>query len=116
VKRVLLPSSAFLRAARRLAKRHPAMADDFQAALELLAEDAHHPALRTHKLKGKLAKSWACSAGYDLRIVFQFVRHGAHEAILLEVVGIEQQSGPQQMRISVNVQVPSHSSSTWPAS
>jgi addiction module RelE/StbE family toxin len=87
VKRVLLASSAFLRAARRLAKRHPAMADDFQAALELLAEDAHHPALRTHKLKGKLAKSWACSAGYDLRIVFQFVRHGAHEAILLEVVG-----------------------------
>jgi len=87
VKRVLLPSSAFLRAARRLSKRHPAMADDFQAALELLVEDAHHPALRTHKLKGKLAKSWACSAGYDLRIVFQFVRHGAHEAILLEVVG-----------------------------
>jgi len=87
VKRVLLPSSAFLRAARRLAKRHPAMGDDLQAALELLVEDAHHPALRTHKLKGKLAKSWACSAGYNMRIVFQFVRHGAQEAILLEAVG-----------------------------
>ena len=68
-------------------ERHPAMGDDLQAALELLVEDAHHPALRTHKLKGKLAKSWACSAGYDLRIVFQFVRHGAQEAILLEAVG-----------------------------
>jgi mRNA-degrading endonuclease YafQ of YafQ-DinJ toxin-antitoxin module len=38
-------------------------------------------------LKGKLAKSWACSAGYDLRIVFQFVTHGSQEAILLEAVG-----------------------------
>lgn len=87
MKRVLLPSGAFLRAARRLAKRHPATADDLQATLELLAEDAHHPALRTHKLKGKLAKSWACSAGYDLRIVFQFVRQGSQESVLLEAVG-----------------------------
>lgn len=87
MKRVLLPSSAFVRSARRLAKRHPAVADDLQAALELLAEDAHHPALRTHKLKGKLAKSWACSAGYDLRIVFQSVKHGSQEAVALEAVG-----------------------------
>ena len=87
MKRMLLPSRAFARTARRLAKRHPTAADDLQTALELLTEDAHHPALRTHKLKGKLAKSWACSAGYDLRIVFQFVRHGSKEAILLEAVG-----------------------------
>ncbi len=57
------------------------------AALELLAGDAFHPALRTHKLKGKLAKSWACSAGYDLRIVFQLVLHEGAEAILLEAAG-----------------------------
>ena len=85
--RVLLPTKAFLRTARRLTKRNPSLADDLEAALELLAADAHHPALRTHKLKGKLAKSWACTAGYDLRIVFQFVRPGAAEAILLEAVG-----------------------------
>jgi hypothetical protein len=45
---VLIPSGVFVRAARRLAKRHPAGGDDLQAALELLAEDANHPALRTH--------------------------------------------------------------------
>jgi len=28
----------------------------------------------THKLKGKLSGSWACSAGYDLRILFDFVK------------------------------------------
>lgn len=55
--------------------------------LELLAEDAFDPKLKTHKLKGHLARSWACSAGYDLRVVFQFVMHRGGEAILLETVG-----------------------------
>jgi len=55
--------------------------------LELLAADAFHPQLKSHKLKGKLAGSWACSAGYDLRIVFQFVKHSGQEAILLEALG-----------------------------
>ena len=87
MKRVLLPSAAFLRTTRKLAKRRPEVAADIEAALGLLALDAHHAALRTHRLKGKLAKSWACSAGYDLRIVFQLVRHGQGEAILLEATG-----------------------------
>ena len=87
MKRSLLPSAAFVRTARRFTKKHPDAAEHLQAALELLAEDAHHPALRSHKLKGKLAKSWACSAGYDLRIVFQFVQNQGAEAILLEAVG-----------------------------
>ena len=55
--------------------------------LELLAADAFHPQLKTDKLKGKLAGSWACSAGYDLRVVFQFVKHSGKEAILLESIG-----------------------------
>lgn len=29
----------------------------------------------------------ACSAGYDLRVVFRFVRHDGAEAILLESIG-----------------------------
>jgi len=87
MKRELLPSAAFIRASRQYLKRRPEAAADLQAALELLAEDAHHPTLRTHKLKGKLARSWACSAGYDLRVVFQFVRQAGAEAILLQAVG-----------------------------
>jgi len=55
--------------------------------LELLAEDANDPRLRTHKLKGESEGSWACSAGYDLRIVFEFVQHEGSEAILLLTVG-----------------------------
>ncbi len=83
----LLRSSAFVRAAKRRVRKDPRVAEDIRAALELLAEDAFHPQLRTHKLKGKLKGSWACSAGYDLRIVFKYVRHEGTEAILLETVG-----------------------------
>lgn len=67
MRRVLLQSASFVRAARRLLKRNPQAAPRLQAALEALAEDALQPALKTHKLKGELVGSWACSAGYDLR-------------------------------------------------
>jgi len=87
MKRALLPSKAFIRSAKRLTKRDPSIALDLEAVLGLLAEDAFHPSLRTHKLKGKLAKSWACSAGYDLRVVFQLVKHEGKEALLLEAAG-----------------------------
>jgi len=75
LKRLLLPSTAFIRSARRLARQHPAAARELETVLALLAEDAFHPQLRTHKLKGKLSGSWASSAGYDRRVVFQFVMH-----------------------------------------
>jgi len=64
MKRPLLPSRAFLRAARIWAKRHPETTDDLQRTLEMLADDAFSPSLRKHKLKGKLAGSLASSAGY----------------------------------------------------
>jgi mRNA-degrading endonuclease YafQ of YafQ-DinJ toxin-antitoxin module len=87
MRRLLLQSAAFVRAARRLVKKHPGAAPALRAALESLASDAFNPALKTHKLKGELAGSWACSAGYDLRIVFEFVQHEGAEAILLQTVG-----------------------------
>jgi addiction module RelE/StbE family toxin len=87
VKRPLLASPAFLRAARRVAKKNSSLAQELRTALDLLGADAFHPRLRTHKLKGRLEGSWACSAGYDLRILFSFVEHEGSEAILLETVG-----------------------------
>jgi mRNA interferase YafQ len=87
MRRVLPQSSAFLRAARRLVKKHPDVAPSLQAALEALAEDAFQPTLKTHKPKGELAGSWTCSAGYDLRIVFEFVQSEGAEAIQLQTIG-----------------------------
>ena len=82
-----MPTKAFVRSAKRLARKNPDAEADVQATLELLAEDAFNPRLKTHKLKGNLAGSWACNAGYDLRIIFQFVQHKGAEALLLEAVG-----------------------------
>lgn len=87
MKRILLKSSSFIRSAKRIIKREPQLAQNIQATLDLLSEDAFHPRLKTHKLKGNLAGSWACSIEYDLRIVFEFVNHQGVEAILLETIG-----------------------------
>jgi mRNA-degrading endonuclease YafQ of YafQ-DinJ toxin-antitoxin module len=87
VNRRLLRSSAFVRAAKAILRKDPPKAANLEAALELLVADAFHPRLKTHRLRGLLESSWACSAGYDLRIVFRFVEYEGAEAILLETVG-----------------------------
>ncbi|MFO0964430.1 MAG: type II toxin-antitoxin system YafQ family toxin [Gemmataceae bacterium] len=87
MRRTLLPSTAFIRAARRLTKKNALAALGVQAALDTLADDAFHSSLKTHKLTGDMAGSWACSAGYDLRIVFDIIQHEGAEAILLLTVG-----------------------------
>lgn len=87
MKRTLLRSSAFLRAAKKYSKASPESAESLRSALQLLEADAFHPRLKTHKLSGQLKDSWAASAGYDLRIVFKFVTREGSEAILLETIG-----------------------------
>jgi addiction module RelE/StbE family toxin len=87
VKRLLLPTKAFLRSAQRLARKNPDFQEDLRFALNLLSTNALDPRLKSHKLKGRLKGSWACSAGYDLRIIFQYVQHKNREVILLEAAG-----------------------------
>jgi mRNA-degrading endonuclease YafQ of YafQ-DinJ toxin-antitoxin module len=91
VKRPLLRSNAFVRAARKHVKKNPSAAGEIHAALDLLAEDASQAQLKAHKLKGSLEGFWACSAGYDLRIVFRFVAWEGKEAVLLETVGTHEE-------------------------
>lgn len=76
-----------MRTAKRVLKRNPNSATDIQTTLELLSKDAFHPSLKTHKLKGNMEGSWACSVAYDLRIIFEFVQYDGNEAILLEAIG-----------------------------
>ncbi len=91
MKRRLLRSAAFVRAARRLVKKNPGIAQDLRSALELLTEDTFNPQLRTHKLKGQFAGSWACSVSYEIWMVFAFVEFEGQEAILLETVGTHEE-------------------------
>ncbi len=91
MKRRLIRSSAFVRAAKRVVKRSPQSAEAIRETLKLLTEDAHHPKLKSHKLKGPLAGSWACSVEYDLRIVFKFVAQEEESVLLLESIGTHEE-------------------------
>ncbi len=68
--RVLLKSTSFIKNVKRLNKKNKINIHELQSTFDILSEDAFHPILKTHKLKGELDGSWACSVGYDLRIVF----------------------------------------------
>lgn len=87
MKRRLVPSPAFLRDLKKVRRRNPASTEAVDAALSLLQIDLFHPRLRSHKLKGELANYWACTAAYDLRILFRFVRLPEGEDVLLISLG-----------------------------
>lgn len=89
--RELIRSNAFIRAARKYVRRQPYKADEIKSTLELLSENAFNSTLKTHKLKGELENSWACSVDYDLRIIFKFVDYQGKEAILLETIGTHEE-------------------------
>ena len=89
--RPLLRSSAFVRKARKFLKKYPQASHNLQSTLELLATDCFHPRLKTHKLKGELEGTWACSLGYDLRIVFKFVDYEESECIFLLTLGTHEE-------------------------
>ena len=72
--RALIWSNTFIRALKRVLRKQPHFQKDMENTLRLLVRDPFDPQLQTHKLKGKLSGSWACSAGYDLRIIFDFVK------------------------------------------
>jgi mRNA interferase YafQ len=72
--RTLIWSKTFLKTFNGLIKKRPDKREEIENTLRLLEDDPFNPKLEAHKLKGKLSGTWACSVGYDLRIIFDFVR------------------------------------------
>ena len=87
MRRDLIRSTVFVRRLRRLSKKQPAAVADIEDTLLLLGQDAFDHRLKTHKLTGELDGVWSCSAGYDLRVLFEFVRQEASETIFLLTIG-----------------------------
>ena len=86
--RTLVWGKTFLRALKRTLRKYPTLQQDVEETLRLLQENPFAPRLATHKLKGKLEGSWACSVGYDLRIIFEFVQSANQredDILLLEI-------------------------------
>ena len=72
--RKLVWSNTFARALKKLLRRQPELKQEVEDTLKMLEKDPFTPQLETHNLKGKLSETWACSVGYDLRIIFDFVK------------------------------------------
>ncbi|MBE9064278.1 type II toxin-antitoxin system mRNA interferase toxin, RelE/StbE family [cf. Phormidesmis sp. LEGE 11477] len=85
--RQLIFTSSFKRAFKRLVRRRPNIETRIENRLRLLVDDPFTPTLQTHRLKGKLVGSWACSVEYDCRIVFSFVEDSETNDILLIDIG-----------------------------
>ena len=87
--RPLVLTPKFRRAYRRYLRRDLALQDRLEDTLRRLEADAFALSLGTHKLSGELFGLWACSCGYDCRIVFALERNEAtgQEVILLLDIG-----------------------------
>ncbi|MBC7225815.1 MAG: type II toxin-antitoxin system YafQ family toxin [Thermoflexales bacterium] len=87
--RALVWSATFIRAFKRAIRRQPELRARIEQTLRQMAEDPFHPTLHSHKLKGELAGSWACTVDYDHRILFEFVQNpeSGEEEILLLTIG-----------------------------
>ena len=71
--RSLVWTHTFARSLKRRLKKQPAVKESLEATLTLLEKDPFAASLASHKLKGKLTGRWACTVGFDLRIVFRFI-------------------------------------------
>lgn len=86
MKRELVGTTTFIRAAKKFLKKQPGQVDSLSATLQEMEADVFQTKLRAHKPKGDLEGRWACSAGYDLRIIFSFgVAPGAETIQLLSL-------------------------------
>jgi addiction module RelE/StbE family toxin len=86
--KVIIFANSFKRAYKSLIRKHPELKPKTENILRLLAENPFNPSLQTHKLKGQLAGSWACTVEYDCRIVFDFIENsksGDEEILLLDI-------------------------------
>ncbi len=80
---LVFPDSYNRRAARFLG-RHPELREQYRKTLELLALNPHHPSLRLHALKGRLAGLHSISINLSYRITLDLLIR-EREIVLINV-------------------------------
>ena len=78
-------SQNFTRTVRKAIKKNPDLAHKIERTIEHLKTDIFHPALYTHKLKGRLSGCWSSTVDYDNRIIFEInkIENNETEILLL---------------------------------
>ncbi len=87
--RQLVLSPKFKRAYRKLVRRDRRLRARIDQTLVQMQDDLFAPNLSAHKLSGVLRGMWACSCGYDCRIVFalEIDEDSGEEVIVLLDIG-----------------------------
>jgi mRNA interferase YafQ len=84
----LVLAPRFERAFRRLIRKNPALQSQIETTLRRLADNLNDPRLKMHHLSGQLTGLYACTAGYDYRIVFAKQKHPKSGAEVLLLINI----------------------------
>jgi len=77
-------SSSFRKSFRKRVKDTP-LESSFWDAVQAFIDNPGDPALRTHKLSGRLKGLWSFSVAYDLRVVFYFTETKPVKAVFVDV-------------------------------
>ncbi|MEO6633711.1 MAG: type II toxin-antitoxin system YafQ family toxin [Mucilaginibacter sp.] len=85
----LVLTKGFKKSYKKFIRNNQALKASISSALKKLEGDIFDPALKTHKLGGKLAVYLSCSCGYDCRIIFKIeedlLNPGAVEIVLFNI-------------------------------
>ncbi len=86
--RKIVFTESFRKDLAKFLRQHKDLEKSIERVLNLLETHIGNPILRTHKLHGKLRKSYACSLNYEYRIAFTFDKNyvyiesiGSHDEI-----------------------------------
>ena len=85
--RKLVSSKSFEKSFKKFVKGNTVLQDNIEKTLRLMELDVFSSHLKSHKLSGNLYGLFACSCGYDSRIIFSIEKHAGHEVILLIDIG-----------------------------
>lgn len=69
----LIFTDSYKKHARRFAKKHPELAEQYKKALKLLHKNPYHPSLRLHRLKGNLKGLHSVSINLSYRISLELL-------------------------------------------
>lgn len=80
----LIYSESYLKRAKRFAKQHPALKEQYRKALRLIEQNPFHPSLRIHPLQGRLTGLYSVSINISYRISLEmFITE--NEVVLVNV-------------------------------
>ncbi len=87
--RRLILTPKFKRAYRKFVRRDKKLRERVDYTLRQMEQDVFASSLSAHKLSGTLSGLWACSCGYDCRIIFTIEPEPAssEDVIVLLAIG-----------------------------